>query len=377
MARIYTKQALLDPSMLAQDAAYRKSLADSAAQNRMQAAQAIRQGMTAFGKGAGETIGQGIGMATRYGDYQDFLKEFGDDPEAKAAAWKFMYEGDTNPMQQYIATKRAKEETAAKEEANRIAKEQQEAELQKQKEFKIAGAKNAIRTAEGIMNDPEASQSAKAQAQEKKANAIAELKMYGVTYAEDQPAVKTPAQPEVVSGDEMFDEELPRSLYEAKLAGFHSDLGQRVLPFGKQYITKKEKENWLERAQLIKDPTKREEILNTIRRIPTEEEAKTYWAAEDAEQARLEALESRKAQRERGKQRREAQNEKITEAQRTMNAAKADLDNLQEQWNKLDAMEQSLAKNKNNMNNTLWQQLQKAQEKYENAKTAYKTAGGK
>lgn len=109
MARIYTKQALLDPSMLAQDAAYRKSLADSAAQNRMRAAQAIGQGLTAFGKGAGETIGQGIGMATRYGDYQDFLKEYGDDPEAKAAAWKFMYEGDTNPMQQYIATKRAKE----------------------------------------------------------------------------------------------------------------------------------------------------------------------------------------------------------------------------------------------------------------------------
>lgn len=119
MARIYTKQALLDPSMLAQDAAYRKSLADSAAQNRMRAAQAIGQGLTAFGKGAGETISQGIGMATRYGDYQDFLKEFGDDPEAKAAAWKFMYEGDTNALQQYKA-RRSAEQQAALERANKL-----------------------------------------------------------------------------------------------------------------------------------------------------------------------------------------------------------------------------------------------------------------
>lgn len=111
MAKIYTKQALLDPNMLAQDASFRKSLADTEAQNRIASAKAIASGISSFGKGAGETISQGIGMATRYGDFQDILNKYGDDPEAKAAAWKYLYEGDTNPLQSYINTKAAQTET--------------------------------------------------------------------------------------------------------------------------------------------------------------------------------------------------------------------------------------------------------------------------
>lgn len=105
MARIYTKQALLDPSMLAQDAAYRKSIVDAANQNRIQAAQSVGQGLSSFGKGLGDVIGQGIGVATRYDEYNDLLKKYGDDPMAKAAAWKFLYGGDPSAIQNYIAVK--------------------------------------------------------------------------------------------------------------------------------------------------------------------------------------------------------------------------------------------------------------------------------
>lgn len=103
--RIYTKQALLDPSMLAQDAAYRKSIVDAANQNRIQAAQSVGQGLSSFGKGLGDVIGQGIGVATRYDEYNDLLGKYGDDPMAKAAAWKFLYGGDPSAIQNYIAVK--------------------------------------------------------------------------------------------------------------------------------------------------------------------------------------------------------------------------------------------------------------------------------
>lgn len=402
MAKIYTRQALLDPNVIMNSSRMQQDRENTLAKNRMDMANEVGNMVKSL-TGLGAYMGR-ISDAEKW--YNELSNEDKKDPAILSALEEYKNTGDATGIRNWRNMKLAYGKMQADADASRrgeitkLLNELGALQSAEKRGFVSPDAKN-----ENITN------------QERIELRLNELGYTGETAMQNLPAKTEAAQPSEAEAETETDNEKTIEEYSGMVNRYvkynslpedvsADQLLANVRSLAAEYPRNEKLQQMLTDLEPKVQTSKwRKNYGDLLKEQPTE--LKTEQQKKQLELQYLDALQNGEIsedqynnllgrlgetvegiERKGVQQRRESAKAAVAGAatERTikrgdllseLKVAKSTLANLQAKWNKLDPMEQKMAKNKNNMNNKLWQDVQKAQDEYDKADKAYKAAGGK